>query len=131
MIQRWRALLPQFSGFLLVGAAATATQYAILVALVSGLQINAPIASSLGYFCGGVVNYWLNYHWVFASQRAHRSAAMRFVVIATVGLGLNYALMWALVNMAQFHYIIAQVLTTGLVLVWNFTAHRLWTFSAH
>jgi putative flippase GtrA len=38
--------------------------------------------------------------------------------------------MWALNVGAGMPYLFAQVIATGIVLLWNFTANKLWTFGA-
>jgi putative flippase GtrA len=35
-----------------------------------------------------------------------------------------------LVQEARVPYLLAQMVTTGIVLFWNFAAHKLWTFRA-
>jgi len=32
------------------------------------------------------------------------------------------------VNVFQLHYLLVQVIATGLVLLWNFAGNRSWTF---
>ena len=52
----------------------------------------------------------------------------RFTLVAAVGFGLTYLFMWLLVHGAGVPYLPAQVATTGIVLLWNFAVHRVWTF---
>ena len=53
----------------------------------------------------------------------------KFFTIAFVGLLLNTIIMAIGVEILNLHYLLAQVVATGLVLFWNFTGNRLWTFS--
>jgi putative flippase GtrA len=34
------------------------------------------------------------------------------------------------ISLIQLHYLIAQVIATGIVLIWNFLGNRIWTFRA-
>ena len=52
----------------------------------------------------------------------------RFTLVAAVGFGLTYVFMSLLVNRAGIPYLPAQVATTGIVMLWNFAAHKIWTF---
>ncbi len=123
MIQR------QFLRFLVVGGSATVVQYLLLVLLVEGGGLPATPSSAAAYASAAALNYWLNYHWTFASQRAHGQAAQRFAAVALIGLGLNSAIMFGLVDGLAWHYVLAQVVATITVLLWNFLAHRAWTFA--
>jgi putative flippase GtrA len=51
-------------------------------------------------------------------------------VVAAVGLLVNAALMDAMLRSLALHYLVAQVVATGVVLVSNYTLNRLWTFGS-
>lgn len=119
----------QFLRFLLVGGSATLLQYLLLVLLVEWGGWPATPSSAVAYASAAVLNYGFNYYWTFASQRAHGQAAQRFAAVALVGLGLNSAIMFGLVDGLSWHYVLAQVIATITVLLWNFLAHRAWTFA--
>lgn len=125
-----RALLPTLLKFAGVGAIATAVQYALLVLGVEVIGVSAVLGSSAGFVIGAVLNYWLNYHFTFRSDRPHWAAAGRFAVTAAVGLGLNALLMALLVHRTAIPYVPCQVITTAVVLGWNFVVNSLWSFAA-
>jgi putative flippase GtrA len=120
--------LVQFRKFVLVGGVATATQYAVLVGMVRILGANPVFASSCGYVISALLNYYLNHRLTFRSAQSHRRALPRFAVIAAVGLLINSTLVWALSERGRLPYLAAQIIATAVVLVWNFTANRKWTF---
>jgi putative flippase GtrA len=119
----------RFGRFLGVGAFATALQYALLIAGVELVGADAVSASTAGFAVSAIVNYLLNYHYTFRSNRRHRSAAMRFAAVAATGLVLNSVLMQGLTGVMGLHYVAAQVVTTATVLAWNFAAGALWSFA--
>ena len=86
------------------------------------------LASTAGAVLGALINYTLNYHFTFASQKDHRESLSKFAVVALVGLGLNSLFMWAGVHLLGWHYLPAQIVTTGLVMLWSFAGNRWWTF---
>ena len=55
---------------------------------------------------------------------------IELVLIAGIGLIANSVSMWLLTKSAHLGYLLSQVLTTALVLIWNYTANRKWTFSS-
>ncbi|MGA0598486.1 GtrA family protein [Enterovirga sp. CN4-39] len=125
---RLRAVLRQFSAFFGVGVAAAIVHYGLLVSLVEGYRMEAVQATLVGYIGGGLVSYVLNRRHTYASDRPHREAGWRFALVALVGFGLTWAFMALFVRVLGAPYLPAQIVTTGIVLVWSFLAHKLWTF---
>jgi putative flippase GtrA len=114
--------------YLWVGFLATASQYMLLILCVEVFHSSAVLGSSLGYLVGGLVNYVLNRKHTFVSQKKHHKAITQFIIVFTIAFFMNGALLQALQTWAKLHYIPAQILTTTLVLVWNYSAHKFWTF---
>jgi putative flippase GtrA len=112
----------------MAGAAGTAAHYAVLIALVETARVGPVPASIAGFCTGAIVNYTVNRGWVFRSRRAHREALPRFFAIAGVGLVVNALLMQLLTDAAGWPYLAAQVVTTGLLLLWHYAANAFWTF---
>jgi putative flippase GtrA len=102
-----------------------------LIGLVEIAGISAVAAALVGYGAGGTVSYGLNRRHTFRTKLPHEAAVSRFTLVAAVGFGLTYIFMSLLVHAAGIPYLPAQVATTGIVLLWNFAAHRLWTFPPH
>ncbi len=121
--------LRQFQSFVLIGLLATAIQYLVLVVLVRYFGVNPVIASTLGFAISSIVNYELNRKFTFASSVTRSRTIHKFYIVATGGLAINSASMWLLVHVADFHYLLSQVLTTLLVLVFNFCFNKFWTFT--
>jgi len=119
---------PQFLRYGVAGAVGTALHYAMLVALVQFAQAPAVAASTAGAIAGALVNYALNYRWTFASTRTHDKALPRFAAVALAGIAINAIVMAAMLDVAGAHYLVAQVIATGVVLVAGFLANRAWTF---
>lgn len=122
----WRQ---QFFRFALVGALCTAIQYLLLAACVEWLGFDAVTASTAGYLVSAVVNYLLSRSYTFASGEPHGTLVWKYVTVLGLGLLLNGLFMQLLHGYLQWHYVLAQLVATGVVLVTNFCAHRIWTFS--
>lgn len=121
-------LLRQFSAFFGVGLVAAVVHYGTLIGGVEGLGFRPVPATLAGYVLGGIVSYVLNRRHTYASDRPHAEAGWRFAAVAGVGFGLTYGFMHLFVDRLGLPYLPMQVATTGIVLVWSFVAHRLWTF---
>ena len=120
--------LLQFIHYAGAGAIGTGVHYATLIALVQGGLARPVIGSTLGALAGALVNYLLNYHFTFASQRRHARTAPRFAAISAAGIVLNAAVLAGVLALAGPHYVVAQLVATGVVLVAGFQANRAWTF---
>lgn len=125
---RSRPLLSQGLRFLGAGGLATACHYALLTALVELASLPPVPASSIGYAAAAALNYFLRRCFVFRSRSRHRRTIPRYLAVALTGLSLNTAVMALGVDLLALPYVAVQVIATGMVVVWNFTAHRLWTF---
>lgn len=118
----------KFARFCLVGAVATALQFAILIGGVRLFGVDPVTASSAGYVVGAIANYALNYGFTYRSARPHHEAVPRFVAVLGIGLALNALLMHVQVHLLGFHYLAAQIVATGIALVWHFAGHLHWSF---
>lgn len=121
-------MLEQFIKFSGVGAIGTMVHYATLIGLVQFITTNPVLASSIGAIIGAIVNYILNYYYTFNSSKDHKETLWKFFSIATIGFIMNGLMMVLLTEVLSLFYLIAQIITTGTVLIWNFLGNRLWTF---
>src|SRR5262252_5437188 len=122
---------PPYAQFLRYGGAGaigTAAHFATLAALVQFAGAGPVGASTVGAVVGAVISYALNYRFTFASRRAHHVALPRFGAITAAGVVLNAAVLSAMLAFIRPHYLIAQVVATGAVLIAGFVANRKWTF---
>lgn len=119
----------QFIYFAGIGAIGTAGHYLTLILLVELLSINPGLATTAGFVVGALINYILNYRFTFRSSKRHSEALSKFLLVAAVGAVINYAIMQGGLTYTSLHYLLIQVLATGVVLLWNFIVNKLWTFS--
>lgn len=124
-----KTLPRQFSRFFVVSLTAFVVDYGtfLLLGLILGLD---PVWRALaGYAAGGIPSYALNRRHTFETDRSHVEAGWRFVLVMAVGFALTGLFMYILADRLGLPSLGARVLTTGLVFLWNFIAHRGWTFS--
>lgn len=122
-------LLRQFSGFAGIGAIGTAGHYLALIGLVQFLGMSPVSASAVGFMIGALINYLLNYKFLFRSRKRHSESMSKFFAVALAGLVLNALVVSFGINAVYLHYVVAQFFATAIVLVWNFSINRIWTFS--
>ena len=124
------ALFRQFVSFTGVGFMSAIGHYGLLIALVQIVGVPAVPSSAAGALLGAAINYTLNYHFTFRSTKRHREAVLKFAVVAAVGLVLNTLFMWVGIELIGAHYLLSQIVTTGLELIWSFAGNRFWTFQS-
>jgi putative flippase GtrA len=124
----FRRISRQFAAFFGVGVMAAAVHYGLLILLVEGGGFHPVPATLAGYVAGGLISYALNRKHTYGSSRPHREATWRFAVVAFIGFLLTWLLMHVLTVWLSGPYLPAQVVTTGVVMLWSFVAHRIWTF---
>ncbi len=116
-----------FLRFLLVGGGATLLQYLIMAALMALCEVPAVRASTIGFLLSAIFNYWANARFTFAAQGGHRRSILRFAVTLCAGLAINALVLYAFKKMGAAIWL-AQLIATGVVLVWNYTINAIWTF---
>lgn len=117
-----------FLRYIGAGGVGTVIHYATLAAAVELLGIRPAFATAIGAMVGAVVNYVLNYHFTFASKVPHRRTAPKFFIVAALSASMNAAGMWYATHRLGMHYLVAQVLCTGAVLVLGYVINKIWTF---
>ncbi len=130
-MRKQRGTLGQFLLFAGVGAVGTLGHYTTLIVLVQFWAVDPVFASSLGFVVGAVINYILNYHFTFQSNKRHTEALTKFLIVATIGAGINGSIMYVGVENTSINYLVVQIFATGVVLLWNFVVNKLWTFAHH
>lgn len=117
-----------FVRYTLIGGIATAVHYAVLVALVEGFDFSPSPSAMFGALCGALVAYTGNREFTFASSALHHIALPRFLVIAAIGAILSGGMVWVGTVMLAWHYLIAQLVATILIMLLTYQLNRLWTF---
>ncbi len=126
-----KGTLAQFLMFAGIGAIGTIGHYTTLIILVQFWMVDPVVASSIGFVVGAIINYILNYHFTFQSDKRHSEALVKFLIVATIGAGINGFIMYIGVENTSINYLLIQIFATVIVLLWNFIVNKLWTFAHH
>lgn len=121
-------LVRQLIAFGGVGLVAVAFHYATLIGLREWRGWSPVPATLLGYVVGGIVSYVLNRRYTFATDASHARAGPRFIMVAAGGFVITWGLMHLATQTFSLPYLLAQCVTTGIVMLWSYAAHRFWTF---
>lgn len=110
-----------------VGLLGTALYFLTVLFLVEKIGVDPVVAASVATVLVVVVNYVLNRTWVFESNRGHRTAFPRFLLIALVSLLLNAGVMYVSVHVLSWWYVAGLVIATLVVPPTNFALNH-WCF---
>ncbi|KZE64100.1 sugar translocase [Fictibacillus phosphorivorans] len=95
------------------------------------LGVNYLLANVMAYGLGVLNSYYWNLSWVFkASQEtAKQYVFLKFVLVNLLTLGITTGILYICVQHLHINAIIAQVVATGVGLVFNFSLNKKWTFT--
>ena len=116
--------------YLLVGALATVLHYAVLVGVVEGAHGQPALGAGLGALAGAALAYAGNHRYTFGPRRvAHTQAFGRFMLVAaTMALG-HAGVVWLGSAVLGLHYLLAQVIASGLAFAFGFKLNQSWSFA--
>lgn len=116
----------QFLRSIAASAAASATDFIVLILLVEVAGIPELWAGTLSMICGLACVYIIGRCWVFpVVPRGYRRIEFAmFLVISIIGLWLHIAVMAALLDLDSVNYLAAKTAAMVSVFLWNFIARR-------
>ena len=127
---RQTATWVQLLKFGLVGGSGYLINLAVFALLAGSFGVHHTVAA-IGAFCVAVSNNFLwNRYWTFGPGEgpAHFQAA-RFFVVSLASLGLNLAVLEALVSAHAVAELPAQAIAVAVAMPFNFIGNKLWTFT--
>ena len=124
--------------FLMTGGVCFLVEFAVLVLLRDTCGLDTLLAVPIAFLISVILNYLLCVKWVFAGAGDQdNSAKAGFLVTSVMGLLLNELLMllfrgmfgedgmiFTLFGFTVTMYMVNKVLSTGIVMVWNYFTKR-------
>lgn len=110
------------------GGLAVVTHYTVLVGLVELAGVRPLYATTIGFLAAVPVNFSFQRTLVFGELDQPRRRFTRYCIVTAVTFLLNGLLFALLSNLLGERYLIAQILTTGIILGVNYQANTSWTF---
>ena len=125
--QRVHDIFKSFCKYLVAGGAGFVLDFGTLYLCFNILGVHYLISAILGFIVGLVFVYISSNKWVFGERQLGDRQVLEFTLFAmigVVGLGLTVLFMWLFVDALGIYPLIAKLITTGLVLIWNFGARK-------
>ncbi len=103
----------------------------VFAALNGGADLHH-IPAAIGAFLVAVTNNFAwNRVWTFRAEAPGRHPAhqgARFLCVSVIGLGVNLAVLEALVSGVELAELASQAIAVGVAMPVNFVGNKLWTF---
>ncbi len=142
---RRRREAKRFAKFATVGALGAVTDFTVLNLLVQVVGLLPIVANAFSFTAAVLQNFTLNRRWTFPESRSRdaRRQLVQFATVSVMGLGLNTLVFGFVDHLLQPYWIgltgspelgfllsynFAKLFAIGVVLFWNFSANRLWTY---
>lgn len=125
--RKLKPLFLSFGRYLLAGGVGFLLDYSVLMLCYKVFDIHYMASTVIGFVVGLVATYISSNFLVFDNRKYGHNALLEFIVftvIGIIGLGLTSLFMWILVEWMDICPPIAKIFTTGIVLLWNFSARK-------
>lgn len=112
--------------FLLSGGLSTSVNLFLLYSLTEWIGIWYLFSAIIAFVIAFFISFTLQKFWTFkdvSRERIHFQAGL-FLLIALVNLGVNTACLYYLVEQAQLHYLIAQIVVSAFIAVANYFIYQ-------
>lgn len=139
-----RKEIKRFIKFAMVGAAGSVTDFTILNMLIQVFGAPLIIANTASFIAAVMQNFSLNRLWTFPESRERQAGGQlaSFAMVSIIGLGINQVVFLTLHHFWEqafmdylgasvgftLSYNVAKLFAIGVVLFWNFSANRFWTY---
>jgi putative flippase GtrA len=117
--------------FLISGGVAFTVHFAILIPLVEIGKLHPVLASVVAFVFAFGVSFTLQKFWTFKDPSITEAPMQvtRYFGIALMNLGLTALLMYVFVERSRIYYILAQIMTTGLIAIESYFLYKYLVFT--
>lgn len=130
MPPEYAQLLMKLVKYGVVGGFGVAVDFSLTYLAKEKLRLNPYVANAIGFSVATCINFFLNRIWTF---RSHDPAILGqfgyFALAAIIGLGLNTLLLRWLYQRWKVSFYVAKLISTGVVVIWNFVINAFYTFA--
>jgi putative flippase GtrA len=122
-------MVKKFIKYSIVGVFGTFIDFFTLIFQVEILNINLYAAVVISFLLAATFNHYLNRRFTFVSKNPKiKHEYFKFLSVSIVGILINIFSIYIIFELFGWHYLLAKILATGIVLMWNFLMNYHWTF---
>ena len=122
-----RKLLIQIFKFVIVGGIATIIDFVFLYIFREFCHFPVLVSNTLSFCISVIYNYTASVKWVFDvnKEKNAKKQFVIFIVFSVIGLILNNIIMWITVDFLSIYYLLAKVVATVIVMIFNFVTRKI------
>ncbi len=126
----------QLTKFAIIGVSSFIIDLLIYYALTRNFDFfghNYLLANVISFMVAVVWSFLWNKFWTFrvSSNANIMREYFKFLVTSAIGLGLNSGLLYLAVSHLHIFDIFAKFYVAIIVMIWNFSVNKFWTFKHH
>ncbi len=115
--------------YIISGGTAAIVDLVILYMLVEKLNITYILSAVIAFLVAFIVSFTLQKYWTFGDDsKKINSQASKYFLVSAINLILNTILVFLFVEFLGLHYIISQIITSGLIALSSFYIYSLFIF---
>lgn len=114
-------MVKKFASYVVIGSIAFSIDASITLGLA--IFLNYIVANTVGFVVANFANFLLAHKWVFNGKLVRAEFVHTYfpvLAISVIGLGLSNLSMFLLIDYVSMQILSAKIVTTLVVLVWNF-----------
>lgn len=117
--------------YLIAGFTGAGTQIGLLYVFTDIVGFWYIYSSLLAFIAAIMVSFTLQKFWTFADKEIKKvhHQFVRYLVVAILGIFINTICMYLLVDILGLWYIFAQIITGGVIAVFNFAMYKIFIFN--
>lgn len=123
-INKVKNINKEFIKFCFVGGLTFIIDYGLLFAITEYLHINYLTSSAISFSIAVIINYILCIKFVFNNGKNGYRQICLFILSSVAGLGINQLCMYFFVEILAIYYLIAKILATVIVTLWNYITKK-------
>ncbi len=108
------------------GGIGAVTNLGMLFILTHFIGFYYIVSGIIAFICSVFVSFYLQKKWTFKdnnSENTHRKFVV-FTIIAIVNLGANTLFLFLCVEFLQIHYMLGQIIASGIVAFWSYFLYK-------
>ena len=119
-------LLVQIFKFGIVGVVSTLIDFIFLYIFRDLCKLSLIFANTLSFCISVIYNYIASKTFVFKVDKSKdsRQVFIKFIIFSVIGLGINNVLMELFTNIIKMYYLLAKVVATVFVMIFNFITRK-------
>ena len=120
-----KTMLPKY---IVVGGTSAIIDFSLYVLFTDVFNIYYILAATFSFIVAALYNFTLNRKWTFKSNGKKRKQLPVFFTITVSGLLINNGIIFILVEYIYLWDILAKLIATAIVTMWNFLGNKYVTF---